>query len=165
MNYLKDFFTEEQFNRLLSYCNDEDLHEGGDPAFSAKWDDRNLSDIRDKLDTMFIEYGYNTSHSNCRLQRTEPNAEYKTHKDFLGKRVSLIIYLIGEDGTTFYEDAVKQQDKTFKGINPTETHLRRTLDIGSTITKTVDTTVIRIHWTRPAGYSCTISCKWTETNQ
>ena len=24
MNYLKDFFTEEQFNRLLSYCNDED---------------------------------------------------------------------------------------------------------------------------------------------
>lgn len=120
MNYLKDFFTEEQFNRLLSYCNDEDLqYNEPDSPYSTKWDMNNLSDIKDKLDTMFIEYGYNTKHTNCRLQRTEPNAVYKTHKDFMGKRVSLIIYLVGKDGTTFYEDAVKQEDKTFKGSNPT----------------------------------------------
>ena len=123
MHKLTNFFNEKQLNRLLAACNDEDLvypTDNGDTTYATKWNSNDFADIQDKCDTMFIEYGYDTSHSSCRLQRTEPNATYKTHRDFMGKRISLVIYLEGADGTIFYKDAVKQADKTFKGIDPTE---------------------------------------------
>ena len=119
INHLTNFFKDYEFENLLEHCNDDGLRfTGNGDEYAIKQGDY-LDFAKDKCDTMFIEYGYDTSNTIPRLQKTMPHVEYKCHNDFMGKRIALIIYLIGNDGTIFYETAVRTgQSNNVKGINP-----------------------------------------------
>ena len=108
MNRLNNFFEDFELELLLEHCNDDDLIQNANTkdvsVKSGGW----IKSMHNKCDTMLTEYGYDTTNSNCRLQTTMPGTAYKTHRDSEAKQVSLIIYLIGKDGTVFYEDAEKK---------------------------------------------------------
>lgn len=118
MNRLNNFFQDFELEKILEHCNDDGLTiTGNSDVYLLKSGDW-LNWAKDKCDTLLTEYGYDTAVSNARLQKTMPLVEYPIHRDFSGKIVSLIIYLIGKDGTVFYENAEKK-GKVFYGINPT----------------------------------------------
>ena len=117
---LYDFFPDDMFTEILNAAEQGTEHAIKHPDFPIIIDTNTFlkSYIHDYIDEYFENYGYNTEQSVCRLQGTLPGAEYKVHKDTPSKVVTLLIYVKGEDGTTFYESAYKE-DRQWIGENPT----------------------------------------------
>ena len=126
---LTDFFPADMFAKIL------DAAENGTPKtmqhpdlpLILDVDTFKNTDIHTHIDNFFKDLGYNTENSTCRLQGTKPGAEYKIHKDKPSKVVTLLIYVKGQEGTTFYEDVHGKAHITWNegcpkadwGINPT----------------------------------------------
>lgn len=126
---LTDFFPADMFAEILNAAEQgtEYAKKHPDLPLIIDTDTFNRGYINNYIDAYFNELGYNTENSTCRLQGTFPGTEYKIHKDTPSKVVTLLIYVKGEEGTTFYED-VKGKDhiswndglpKHNWGINPT----------------------------------------------
>ena len=117
---LYDFFPDDMFTEILNAAEQGTEHAKKHPDFPIIIDTNTFlkSYIHDYIDEYFENYGYNTEQSVCRLQGTLPGAEYKVHKDTPSKVVTLLIYVKGEDGTTFYESAYKENTQWI-GENPT----------------------------------------------
>lgn len=127
---LYNFFPEDLFTEILHNAENgtETTMEHPDMPLILDVDSYNKgTKIHDYIDKFFDELGYNTEKSTCRLQGTKPGAEYKPHKDTPSKVVTLLIYVKGKEGTTFYEDVKGKHHETWNegcpkaewGINPT----------------------------------------------
>lgn len=112
---IEDFFPQEYFNELQNLAQN-----GGDALYEDRSAGRALDiysgpaninpTINDYCDNYFTSLGYTTHgaerKSQCRLQGTVPQTEYKCHKDAEFKEVTLLIYIYPTeaDGTIFYEE-------------------------------------------------------------
>ena len=131
---LTDFFPADMFAEILNAAEQGTKHAKELPDLpliidvetftkTGKFDSR----IHSYIDKYFDNLGYNTEKSVCRLQGTLPGTEYKIHKDTPSKVVTLLIYVKGEEGTTFYEDVHPKSHISWNdgcpkadwGINPT----------------------------------------------
>lgn len=124
-----DFFPADMFAEILNAAEHSSHNHRKHPDLPLIIDIDTFidGDINQYIDKYFNNLGYNTEESVCRLQGTLPGTEYKIHKDTPSKILTLLIYVKGEEGTTFYED-VKGKDhitwnagspKADWGINPT----------------------------------------------
>ena len=126
---LTDFFPEDMFAEILNAAEQGTENAKDHPDLPLIIDVDTFIDghIHSYIDKFFDNLGYNTSESTCRLQGTKPGTEYKIHKDTPGKSVTLLIYVKGQEGTTFYEDVKGKDHITWNkgcpqadwGINPT----------------------------------------------
>ena len=126
---LYDFFPADMFAEILNAAEDKanNLKELTDLPLIVDHETFIDGHIQQYIDKYFDNLGYNTEKSVCRLQGTKPGTEYKIHKDTPSKVVTLLIYVKGEEGTTFYEDVKGKDHITWNrgcpqadwGINPT----------------------------------------------
>jgi len=126
---LTDFFPADMFAEILNAAERGTKHAKDHSDLPLILDIQTFKDghIHQYIDKYFDNLGYNTEQSICRLQGTKPGTEYKIHKDTPSKVVTLLIYVKGEEGTTFYEDVHSKSHiswndgcpKSDWGINPT----------------------------------------------
>ena len=124
-----DFFPADMFAEILNAAEQGTEYARKHPDLPLIIDIDTFKDghIQQYIDKYFDNLGYNTEQSVCRLQGTLPGTEYKIHKDTPSKVVTLLIYVKGQEGTTFYEDVhpkthISWNDgcpKADWGINPT----------------------------------------------
>jgi len=117
---LTNFFPNYMFAKILMDAEQgtKTLMEHPDLPLRIDSDTYAKSEIHTFIDTFFQERGYDTKNSTCRLQGTEPHSQYKVHQDTPSKKITLLIYVKGVDGTTFYESAYKE-NRQWIGENPT----------------------------------------------
>ena len=126
---LYNFFPDDMFTEILNAAEKGMPKDMEHPELPLILDTNIYQDTRihTYVDDFFSDLGYDTTHSVSRLQGTKPGAEYKIHKDTPSKIVTLLIYIKGQEGTTFYEDVHPKSHISWNdgcpkadwGINPT----------------------------------------------
>ena len=126
---LYDFFPADMFAKILDAAENGTPHMNDHPDLPMIMDVDTWyeTDIHKHCNKFFDNLGYNTERTTCRLQGVKPGTEYKIHKDTPSKVVTLLIYVKGEEGTTFYEDVHPKSHISWNdgcpkadwGINPT----------------------------------------------
>ena len=126
---LTDFFPQDYLNELIELCGEVGEYQTHG-AIPLELLTLNRTKYHEYCDEVFKNKGYDIwpqedgqFGSSCRIQATPPSYEYPIHQDRLGKLITMLIYLKGQDGTYFYaaEDTYKEGDIDGKRVWKCET--------------------------------------------